>query len=118
MASEAALPGDTLYGEVWLDPRKPPTEIGLTLSDGVSAYEVTWKGDRLPAPGVWRRLEATAEQFGAAARAVNGARFRQTGGVAHWDRLGLRKKRLDPRAAPLGDVAWALINSPEFHYVR
>ncbi len=111
-------PGDTLYGEVWLDPRKPPTEIGLTLSDGVHTYEVTWQGDRLPTPGVWRRLEATAEQLGAAARAVNGARFRQTGGVAHWDRLGVRKKRLDPKTAPLGDIAWALINSPEFHYVQ
>ena len=111
-------PGDTLYSEVWLDPRKPPTEIGLTLTDGVRTYDVSWNGARLPSPGVWRRLEATAEQLGAAARAVNGARFRQTGGVAHWDRLGVRKKRLDPRAAPLGDMAWALMNSPEFHYVQ
>jgi len=111
-------PGDTLYAEVWLDPRKPPAEIGLTLSDGARTYEVTWNGGRLPTAGVWSRLEATAEQLGAAARALNSARFRQKGGVAHWDRLGLRKKRLDPLAAPLADFAWALINSPEFNYVR
>ena len=111
-------PGDVLYAEVWIDPRNPPAEIGLALSDGARTYQVTWKSGRLPAPGVWHPVEVSAEELGAAARTVNSARFRQTGGTVHWDRLGLRKKRLDPNAAPLGDLAWALINSPEFHYVR
>jgi hypothetical protein len=65
------------------------------------------------------RLEIPAHAVGVTRETtVDGISFDQVGGVVHWDKTGVeRHPPVYPRDT-IGDMFWALLSGPEFHYVR
>lgn len=124
---------DLLVCSVYLDPSDPPKEIMLQWHTEDWEHRAYWGDDLipfgtdgtasrrpmgpLPPVGVWVRLEVDAPDVGVVGGVV-GVSFDQAGGTVYWDALGVVRGEPDPRAGGLHDVFWALVTSPEFHYIR
>lgn len=133
---------DTLWAWVYLDEKDPAREVMVQWNDGVMSNDGGWAhraywgedaimfgragtasrqrmGD-LPKAGEWVRLEVPAAGvgfIGAGARVV-GLSFDQAGGTVVFDAAGVVSRGNDPSAVAMGDLMWALVAGPEFHYIR
>ena len=104
-----ASSGDTLFADVYLDPKNPPEEVMLQFNDGNWEHRVywgenkiEWGGDKspsrfyagpLPEKGKWIRLKIKAEEIGFQDKAkINGMAFTQFGGTAYWSQAGIVSK--------------------------
>jgi uncharacterized membrane protein len=133
-------PLDTLYVDVYLDPDDPPKEVMIqwndgTMDDGGWPHRAYWGEDlvtfgrganlirqhigELPGTGHWVHLEVPAAQVGFTTNGrIVGMSFDQFGGTVTFDNAGLVHRDAGPEYQALGDLLWALVSSPEFHYIR
>jgi hypothetical protein len=125
---------DKLYAYVYLQPTNLPVEIMLQWFQGDWEHRAFWGEDKipygapgpsrlhvgpLPTAGEWVRLEVPVKDLGLnSGEPITGISFDQSGGEVYWDKAGLARHPRDPKTAPLGDVLWALVVSPEFQYIR
>ncbi|MEL7497158.1 MAG: PSD1 and planctomycete cytochrome C domain-containing protein [Planctomycetota bacterium] len=101
-----ASAGDTLFADVFLDPKNPPEQVMLQFNNGNWEHRVYWGGDKinwgtnqspsrfragdLPETGKWVRLTVNAESVGfKKSSQINGMAFTQFGGKAYWDTAGI-----------------------------
>ena len=101
--------GEHLFAYVWLDPDNPPQTVMLQFNDGDWNHRAFWGEDKigfgvigrdgpdhrpmgdLPPKGKWVRLEVEPEVIGLKLGSqLNGMGFVQYGGLAYWDKSGLR----------------------------
>ena len=125
---------DKLYAYVYLQPTNTPAEIMLQWYQGSWDHRAYWGDDKisygengpsrfhmgpLPKAGGWVRLEVSVSDLGLAeSEPITGISFDQSDGEVYWDKAGLERNPRDPKTAPLGDVMWALVVSPEFQFIR
>jgi YHS domain-containing protein len=140
--SAPVAPTDRLFAYVYLDPADPPKALMLQWNDGVGTNDGGWAhraywgedlitfmrpevlarvriGD-LPEAGRWVRLEVKGSDIGlesSGARVV-GMAFDQAGGTVYFDKAGVVGPPPDPAVLAMGDVLWAILAGPEFHYIR
>jgi uncharacterized membrane protein len=132
---------DTLFINVFLDPKNPPQQIMVqwndgSMHDGGWMHRAYWGEDKikygqadtptrrrlgdLPQAGTWVRLEIPAKLVGFDTDGTRlvGIAFDQFGGTVHWDAAGVITRPPSPTSEGLGDLMWALLASPEFQYIR
>jgi uncharacterized membrane protein/YHS domain-containing protein len=130
---------DTLFVDVYLDPKDPPKEIMIQWNDGSMGdgwdHRAYWGENMitfgepespsrrfigpLPEPGKWSHLEVRAADVGfIGASRIVGMSFDQQGGTVTFDNAGLIHRELGPEYQALGDLLWSLAANPEFHYIR
>ena len=124
-----------LFAYVYLDPTNAPKEIMMQWKQEGWDHRAYWGEDRidygspntasrrrmgpLPKAGEWVRLEVPARDLGFDYEmGVNGWSFDQSGGRVYWDKAGVTRKPRNPAAELVGDMAWALVVSPEFQYIK
>jgi len=128
-------PDDKLFAYVYIDPAKPPKEIMMQWYQNNWEHRAFWGVDKiafgatgepsrrpmgkLPKKGRWVRLEVPVERLGLDSQSgITGWAFDQVGGTVYWDKAGVAHKPRNPETAPLGDMLWALVVSPEFQFIR
>ena len=129
-------PGDVLYAHVYIDPKRPPRQLMLQWhakdaeKEKAWDHRASWGEDVLPwqprasmgappAAGEWARLEIPAHVLGFNAETtVDGISFDQVGGVVYWDKIGVVRRPAFRSPETVGDMLWALLSGPEFHYVK
>jgi len=126
---------DRFFTYVYIDPAKPPKEIMMQWFQNNWEHRAYWGQDKiafgaagemsrramgdLPMKGQWVRLEVPAERVGLhPGSVITGWSFDQVGGKVYWDKSGIVHQPRDPETAPLGDMLWAMVISPEFQFIR
>lgn len=125
---------ETLLSHVWLDPQDPPSRIALQWRVEARIFQVYWSDNewndplpthvvriqagRLPPLGAWTRLEMPVQTWGVGRGRLLGWAYSQEGGRVYWDRTTMIRPHPDPTVTRMGDLLWALVCQPEFHYIR
>jgi hypothetical protein len=67
---------------------------------------------------VWTELRVPFQSLKLDGGRILGLSFDELGGTVYWDKSGVIRTPRNPITAPLGDMTWALLTSPEFQYIR